>query len=129
MPPDSDHQPCAQMTLKELDDAGRDVRAWCFACARGSLVDTMIWQKFAERGWPMTLEQAAAHFRCEACGSAEHVGLFPIERPPAPANAASLLVEGFFHGMRGKRKRRDDDIAERAAAKLTARLKEWDRRK
>jgi hypothetical protein len=99
------------------------VRAWCFACERGKVVDTIIWQKFAARQWPMTLEQAASRFRCQGCGSSDHVGLFPIERPPAPHNAPSLLVEGFFHGMRGKKKRRDDDIADRASAKLIAALK------
>ncbi len=123
MEPESDHASCARMTLQELDEADRDVRAWCFACERGKVIDTNIWMKFAARGWPMTLDQAASRFRCEACGSVDQVSLFPVKRPPAPPNAPSLLVEAFFHGMRSKRKRGDHDIVERTSARLIAALK------
>ena len=111
MPPDSERKPCAQMTLQELDTAGRDVRVWCFACARGEKVDTIVWQRFAARGWPMLIDVAAARFTCRGCGSSAHVGLFPIGRPPSRANEGALLVEAFFHGMRSTRKRGKNDVA------------------
>lgn len=109
MPPDSDRKPCAQMTLQDLDAARRDVRAWCFACARGEKVDTIVWQRFAARGWPMLIGVAAARFTCRGCGSAAQVGLFPIGRPPLRANEGALLVEAFFHGMRRIHKRSKAD--------------------
>lgn len=111
MPPDSDRKPCAHMTLQELDEARRDVRAWCFACARGEVVDTIVWQRFAERGWPMLIGEAARRFTCRGCGSAADVGLFPIGRAPPLANEPSRLVEAFFHGMRSRRKRSRNDTA------------------
>lgn len=123
MPPDSDRQPCAQMTLQDLDAAGRDVRAWCFACARGDRVDTIVWQRFAARGWPMAIGVAATRFTCGGCGSSTQVGLFPIGRPPARANEGALLVEAFFHGMRSMRKRaKNDASAEVAAGRLVRQL-------
>ncbi|MGN6596093.1 hypothetical protein [Sphingopyxis terrae] len=112
------------VTLKDLDDRHQDVRAWCFACARGAVIDSIMWQRFAARGWPQDLASAAARFTCNACGSAEHVALYPARRPPTPHNAASRLVERFFFDVRSSRKK-SDPIAERAAARL---LKHWRRR-
>lgn len=104
--PDSPPKPCLHMTLKELDEAGRDVRAWCFDCQRGEIVDTIIWQRFEARGWPMTIDTAAPRFRCKECRSSAAVRLYPASRPPTPPNAASLLVEGFFFKMRSMAKQR-----------------------
>lgn len=111
MPPDSERKPWAQMTLQELDTAGRDVRAWCFACARGERVDTIVWQRFAARGWAMGIGAASSRFTCSGCESAAQVGLFPIGRPPLRPNEGALLVEAFFHGMRSIRKRGKSDAA------------------
>lgn len=93
------------VTLKDLDDRHQDVRAWCFACARGAVIDSIVWQRFAARGWPQDLCSAAARFTCSGCRSAVDVALYPARRPPAPPNAAALLVEAWFHGMRGAHKR------------------------
>ena len=96
------------VTLKDLDERGHDVRAWCFECQRGERIDTIIWQKFEAKGWPMSMTEAARRFRCKQCRTSEHVALFPARRPPMPPNAPERLVELFFHGMRsaGKRNRR-----------------------
>lgn len=112
------------VTLKELDDRHQDVRAWCFSCARGAVIDSIMWQRFATRGWAQDLASAAARFTCSACRSADHVALYPARRPPPPPNAPSLLVERFFFDVRGLRKKRDP-IAERAIARL---VEQWRRR-
>lgn len=93
------------ISLQDLDDRGHDVRAWCFACGRGAVIDSIIWQRFAARGWAQDLHSAACRFRCRSCRSAASVALYPTRRPPAPANSASLLVEAWFHGLRGAHKR------------------------
>lgn len=105
------------VTLKDLDDRRQDVRAWCFWCARGAVIDSIMWQRFEARGWAQDLASAAARFTCSACRSADHVALYPARRPPAPLNAPSLLVERFFFDVRGLRKKRDP-IAERAIERL-----------
>jgi hypothetical protein len=107
------------ITLQQLDDRGQDVRAWCWACGRGAVTDSIVWQKFAAKGWPQDLEAAAARFTCSACGSSADVALYPARRDPAPANAHSLLVEYWFHNMRSVGKARTSDpISERASTAI-----------
>ncbi len=105
------------ITLKELDESGHDIRAWCFDCARGAVIDSIMWQRFEARGWPMELELAAARFPCRKCRSSEHVRLFPASRPQTPHNAPALLVEAFFHGMRSIGKRSKGGTIGQAAAR------------
>jgi hypothetical protein len=119
---DSKRAPCALMTLKDLDAAGRDVRAWCFGCARGQVVDAMIWKRFDASGWDMGLSAAAARFRCKGCGSAADVRLYPAWREPVPANAAARLVERFFHDMRALKAPRFDKRSADFAADYYARI-------
>ncbi|MGQ3289021.1 hypothetical protein [Sphingopyxis sp.] len=107
------------MTLKDLDDAGKDVRAWCFECARGERVDTNIWELFARRHWPMGLDAAARQFRCTECGSSEHVRLYPATRPYQPPMTGTDMVAAIFFGVRAAAKaKRRDPITERAAQQI-----------
>lgn len=98
--------PRESMTLKDLDDAGRDVRAWCDACQRAGHVDTIIWELFEAKGWPMALDDAATHFRCRACGSGAHVTLTPCDRPPQAHTTGTDIVAAIFFGARAKGKKR-----------------------
>lgn len=109
------------ISLKDLDDAGKDVRAWCFECARGERVDTIIWQLFARRHWPMGLDAAAHQFRCTECGSSEHVRLYPATRPyQSPMTGADLAAAIYFGARKAAKAARRDPIAERAAATIAA---------
>lgn len=97
------------VTLRELDGKGQDVRAWCWHCARGNRIDSIIWQHFARHGWDDNLSAAAAHFRCKGCKSAADVQLFPARRPPLPPlveDPSTYVVATMFHAMRAMRKRR-----------------------
>ena len=111
------------ITLKDLDDRHQDVRAWCFRCARGAVVDTIMWQRFEARGWPQDLQAAAARFTCSSCSSAEHVALYPATRPPTPHDAPTRLVARYFFTVRGAGKKRDP-IADRAIARLLEALRQ-----
>ena len=109
------------MTLRDLDEAGKDVRAWCFECARGERVDTMIWAKFAERHWPMELDAAARQFRCSRCSSSEHVGLFPATRPEYPPMTANDFAAALFFGAKAAAKTgKRDTVHDRATAIIEA---------
>lgn len=100
--------PRESMTLKDLDEAGRDVSARCDACRHDGHVDTIIWEHFAAMGWAMTLEAAASHFRCSGCGLRGRVTLTPCDRPPQPHTTGTDIVAAIFFGARakGKKKRR-----------------------
>ncbi|PZQ20578.1 MAG: hypothetical protein DI569_15095 [Sphingopyxis macrogoltabida] len=109
------------MTLKDLDDAGKDVRAWCFDCARGDRIDAIIWKLFADRGWPMGLADAAPRFRCRQCGSAAAVHLYPATRPYLPPMTATDMAALIFFGARKAAKSsRRDPIIEAAWRTLSA---------
>lgn len=92
-------------TLKELDEAGVDVRLWCFACGRGAEIDAIIWWKFRDRGWPMELELAARRFTCSSCRSSADVLIVPATRPKRPPATAADLVAAFFHQQRSLAKK------------------------
>ena len=93
-------------TLRQFDDAGYDLRLWCFRCARGSVVDAIVWVYFAERGWPVDVDAARRRFPCRECRRFDQVAILPARRPPAtPAPATwALEVERFFHTSRQRRK-------------------------
>ncbi|QNQ09269.1 hypothetical protein [Sphingomonas alpina] len=94
-------------TLKQIDDAGHDLRLWCFKCARGSTLDAIIWVHFTERGWALDLESARARFPCRQCKSVDHVALFPARRAAAPAEKSwAHQVERAFHDARKRKKMR-----------------------
>lgn len=105
------------ITLKDLDDRRQDVRAWCFRCARGAVIDAIMWQRFAARGWPQDLQAAAARFTCSSCGSADDVALYPARRPPIAGDEPTRLVARYFFTVRSAGKKRDP-IAEHAMARL-----------
>lgn len=92
-------------TLKEMDEAGVDVRAWCFACGRGARIDAIIWWLFRDRGWPMELDQARRRFTCSGCGSSADVLLVPATRPPRPPASAADVVAAYFHHQRSLAKK------------------------
>lgn len=109
-------------TLQRLDESGLDLRVWCFRCARGERVDSLIWRRFAAKGWPLDIPTAAARFRCRCCGRSDEVAIYPTRRPPPSPNAPAELVAAFFHGMRGqaKRRRRDAERGECPIARAIA---------
>ncbi len=117
--------PRESMTLKDLDDAGHDVRAWCFACGRGALFPAVVWREFAARGRAIELRALARKFPCSECRSAADVLLIPATRPPAPADSMTQLIAKFFFMARKAPKR--DPIGERAAARLMERLRDQGR--
>ncbi|WP_293868105.1 hypothetical protein [Sphingomonas sp. 67-36] len=94
-------------TIKAIDRAGFDLRAWCFRCARGAQVDAIIWMDFRERGWDDATSVAANRFRCASCGRCDEVLLVPATRPAQPPVTALSFVSAYFHGLRraGKRRR------------------------
>jgi len=92
-------------TLQALDDAGLDLRLWCYRCARAAVVDSIIWQRFERNGWPTDLPAARSRFRCKECRSSGDILIVPTKRPPPPANAAEQLVAGIFHFWRGQSKK------------------------
>lgn len=109
------------VTLKDLDEAGHDVRAWCWTCGRGAVFPSIIWRDFAKRGRAIELRALARKFPCSACGSSADVMLIPATRPHAPVDAMERLVAKFFFMARGAPKR--DPIAERAAERLIGSLR------
>lgn len=98
--------PRESTTLKDLDDAGQDVTARCDACQHVAHVDTIIWELFAARGRAMTLEAAAARFRCTACGVRGRVTLTPCDRPPQPHTTGADVVAAIYFGARSRAKKR-----------------------
>lgn len=107
------------ITLKQLDEIGKDITAWCFECGRGSHVDTIVWQHFEKRFWPMGLDAAAQHFRCSSCGSCEHVRLYPAKRPyQGPLTGADMAAAIFFGARKAAKIERRDPVVERSVAKI-----------
>lgn len=94
-------------TLKDIDDAGHDIRLWCFACGRGVRMDSNIWMVLQQRGQAIALDAATPRFRCTGCRSAASVLILPATRPPSSTTPADLIA-GYFHAMRaaGKKAKR-----------------------
>lgn len=90
-------------TLRDIDEAGHDVRIWCMACARGRTVDGAVWFTFQERGWPIAIDAAKAKFKCQRCRSSADVLIVPTRRE------ADLewvhQVERWFHSSRSRMKK------------------------
>lgn len=97
---------CAMpVTIRTVCQAGQDLRAWCFLCARGQRVDPLCWVDFVSRGWPIELAAAARRFRCKECRQVDHVALFPATRPVRPPVKWEDEVVSFFHASRSAAKR------------------------
>lgn len=92
-------------TIRDLDFSGRDIRVWCFRCARGTVVDSMVWEIFLRKGWPIELARATEHFRCRSCGMVDEVQLFPATRVPLPGRTWTDVVAAYFHHHRSLKKR------------------------
>lgn len=103
-------------TIRALDDAGLDLRIWCYGCGRGADIDSNHWIVFTERGWPIDLAGARDHLRCSACGArGESLLLLPAPRPPGVSDALNL-VAWYFHSERNRRKK--EKAARRSAASI-----------
>jgi len=84
-----------------------DLRAWCFACARGGIVD--------RRHLHLGLEEAAKRYVCTECRSSADVLLLPAR---ARQWTGADVVATFFHMSRSARKKRHDPKAEKLYAAL-----------
>jgi hypothetical protein len=93
-----------KLSIRDLDDADLELRAWCFACARGEVVSSAIWQKFERKGWPIDLIGARPRFRCKQCRSSADVILLPAT--PRGSGSWAGMVAAFFHSHRSAGKRR-----------------------
>lgn len=94
------------VTIRQLDDAGMEIRAWCFACARGGVIGSGIWKKFSNHD--LTLIEARARFPCKMCRSSADVLLLPATAEMVTVKPMSWAdeVASFFHASRSARKRR-----------------------
>lgn len=92
-------------TMKAIDEAGHDLRVWCFRCARGSRIDGGIWPMFQERGWTLELPGCARHFSCQTCRRSDQVLVVPATRADQTPWTATRFVAAYFHGMRSARKK------------------------
>lgn len=110
-------------TIRTIDEAGQDLRLWCYRCARGGRIAAIVWQLFAERGWDDALPIAATRFRCTECGERD-VLILPATRPPMIlAGATEQLVAAYFHKSRAlakKAKREQPDVDRLIAAMRAA---------
>lgn len=89
-------------TLRQIDEAGHDIRIWCFRCARSKEIDGAIWFAFSERGWPIELDLAATRFTCRRCRRCDQVLIVPASREPQLE--FSRQVVKYFHDQRALRK-------------------------
>lgn len=93
-------------TIRDIDFDGHDLRIWCHRCARGFVVDSVIWEAFLARGWSIEVTKAGERFRCTSCNRTDQILLVPATRStPAPRDWASEVV-GYFHATRARRKHR-----------------------
>lgn len=88
------------VTIKDIFDAGLDLRLWCFMCGRGAQLDSVWYMRFEERGWPMELEAARVKFPCKVCRSTAQVLIVPASRRSAPPASPGCFVEYWFHNAR-----------------------------
>ncbi|WP_226998640.1 hypothetical protein [Tardibacter chloracetimidivorans] len=91
-------------TIKDLDDAGHDLRLWCYACEREGMIDSIIWEAFVAKGWPIELDQARRRFKCKKCRSSRDVLLVAATRPkPDREITWSNVVHAWFFSRKSKR--------------------------
>ena len=90
-------------TLKEIDQAGHDLRLWCYACQRAGHIDAIIWERFAARGLPLAIDAARPYFPCQQCGARDCL-ILPATRPPSLGNPLPNLIAGYFHTLRSSAK-------------------------
>jgi len=88
-------------TIKDLDDAGIDLRIWCYRCQRASTLDSVVWLAFKEKGWSIDMIEARQRFRCRVCRSSQDVLLIGAKRQAAIS--WNRQVERFFFANKSKR--------------------------
>lgn len=96
-------------TLKEIDQAGYDIRLWCFACARGTVIDGIIWARFEDRGLPIDIDAARERFPCKACRSAAQVLVLPATAVSRRIITPADFVAAYFHALRSASKKAKQD--------------------
>lgn len=84
-------------SLRNIDEAGFDLRLWCYHCCRGATVDGIIWQLFEDRGWSTGLDAARQRLPCRACGARDCLIVPARARGPRPKDAIGVVVTLFFH--------------------------------
>lgn len=92
-------------SLRDLDDAGLDLRVWCYGCARHVDVWSGYWADWERKGWSIRIEELAPRFRCTrdaGHGRPHEVLLIPTRRPPP--RSWEQEVAGYFHASRAARK-------------------------
>lgn len=92
-------------TLRDLDEAGLDLRVWCYGCGRAVDVWSGIWADWERRGWPIGIGEARERFRCSQDDGLEpshDVLIVAATRPPPRPWARE--VAAFFHSSRKERK-------------------------
>lgn len=92
-------------TLKEIDEAGHDLRLWCYHCQRAGHVDAIIWMKFEQRGLSSAIADATPRFPCRQCGARDCL-ILPATRPGRIGDPGANLIAGWFHRMRGESRRK-----------------------
>jgi hypothetical protein len=93
-------------TLRDLDEAGLDVRIWCYGCGRAVDVWSGIWADWERVGRSIRIEDARTIFRCSRDNGMEpshDVLIVAATRPPP--RLWEQEVAGFFHASRKERKR------------------------
>lgn len=93
-------------TLRDLDEAGLDLRVWCYGCGRAVAVWSGIWADWERRGWSIGIDDARSRFRCSRGDGLEpshEVLIVPATR--APPRSWEGEVTSFFHSANKERKR------------------------
>lgn len=90
-------------TLKDLDDAGLDIRVWCYSCQRTERIDSIIWEDFVAKGWAVEIEEARKRFKCKKCRTSKNVLLVAAKRPKQKPMTTAQVVEAIFFHHRSKR--------------------------
>lgn len=92
-------------TIREIDEAGFDLRLWCYHCQRAARIDAIIWMHFDLRGLSDALDDARAKFPCRTCGARDCL-IVTATRPRLIGDDATAVVTGFFHRNRSAAKKR-----------------------
>lgn len=88
-------------TIKDLDNAGVDLRVWCYRCQREKVIASDIWIVFLQRGWSIDMIEARPRFRCKRCEGNDQILLVGARR--VPEKSWSDQVHHWFFASRSKR--------------------------
>lgn len=138
-------------TLRDIVASGARLRAWCFRCARGELVNAgRVLDLFQRHGWPDDLTEARRRFRCSLCRQSDMVLILPasaVKKAAVPAvqgsasteraslEARTQVIAGAYHLMREMGRKKDyapikfraKPIVRLSEAELIERALSWQR--